>query len=206
MKSFDTPSRKSGRPLSFDREDALEKAMLLFWASGYETTSISDLTLAMGVSPPSLYTAFGNKQQLFIEAMHRYVGDRAVFERSMVQAPTAREAVAEMLRGAALLYTGKTTPPGCLLASAAATGSQDAAEVRKAVAAERRSMREIIIRRIGVDVAKQILSSKTPASALADLILAITQGMSVLARDGADRDSLLRVAEAANGIWGGYQI
>lgn len=206
MKSVDTPPRKSGRPLSFDREDVLEKAMLLFWASGFETTSISDLTLAMGVTAPSLYTAFGNKQQLFMEAMRRYVGDRAAFERSMIQAPTAREAVAEILRGAALLYTGETTPPGCLLASAAATGSPDAAEVREAVAAERRSMRDIIVRRIEADVAKQILLSDTPAGVLADLILAITQGMSVLARDGADRDSLLRVAEAANGIWGGYQI
>ncbi|SDW41403.1 TetR/AcrR family transcriptional regulator [Roseicitreum antarcticum] len=180
--------------------------MLAFWDSGYETTSISDLTAAMGVTAPSLYAAFGNKQQLFMEAMRRYAGDRVAFEQAMRQAPSAREAVAGMLRGAAELYTGDTTPRGCLLASAAATGSPDASEVRAAVAAERREVREIIMRRILVDIAQGHLAPDTPAPMLADLTLAVTQGMSVLARDGADRESLLAVAEAATASWGHYEV
>ncbi len=201
MKSAGTSPRKTGRPLSFDREEVLEKAMLAFWESGYETTSIADLTAAMGVTAPSLYAAFGNKQQLFLEAMQRYAGDRTALEKEMSSAPTAREAVAEMLRGAAMLYTGEETPPGCLLASAAATGSPEAAEVRAAVAAERQELRDILIRRIKVDIASGIMPSNTRPATLADLTLAVAQGMSVLARDGADRASLLAVADMAIAGW-----
>lgn len=206
MKEVQAHNRKTGRPLSFNREEVLHKAMLAFWQSGYETTSISDLTAAMGVTAPSLYAAFGNKQRLFLEAMQRYSGDRSAFEKAMADAPTARKAVAAMLRGAAMLYTGETTPPGCLLASAAATGSPDAAEVREAVAAERRRVRDIIVRRITADIAQGHLSPDTPAAVIADLTLAITQGMSVLARDGADRHSLLAVAEAATASWVIYEV
>jgi AcrR family transcriptional regulator len=206
MKLSETSSRKTGRPLSFDREDVLERAMLAFWASGYETTSISDLTAAMGITAPSLYTAFGSKQALFLEAMHRYVGDRTALAKAMADAPTAREAVAEMLRGAAVLYTGETTPPGCLLASATATGSPEAAEVRKAAAAERRNLRDVIVRRIEVDIANGAMSADTPAATLADLALAVMQGMSVLARDGADRARLLALAETATLGWGNFEV
>lgn len=205
MKHAQTSRRKTGRPLSFDRDIVLEKAMQAFWDSGYETTSISDLTAAMGITAPSLYAAFGNKQQLFLEAMRRYTGDRVALEQAMSQAPTARAAIAGMLRGAAELYTGDTTPRGCLLASAAATGSPDASEVREAVAAERREVRDLIIRRITVDIEQGHLAPDTPAHVLADLAVAVTQGMSVLARDGADRKSLLAVAEAATSIWGDYE-
>jgi AcrR family transcriptional regulator len=206
MKQAQTPPRKTGRPLSFDREAALEKAMRAFWESGYETTSIADLTTAMGVTAPSLYTAFGNKQQLFIEAMRRYVGDRAAMEQSMSAAPTSRTAVIDMLRGAAVLYTGNATPRGCLLASAAATGSPDAAEVRAAVAAERRAVRDIVIRRIEADIAQGHMSPDTPVAVLADLVIAVTQGMSVLARDGVERDRLIAVADAATAIWSIYEM
>lgn len=201
MEIDQTPPRKLGRPLSFDREAALEKAMLAFWSSGYETTSVSDLTAAMGVTPPSLYAAFGSKQQLFIEAMRRYAGDPAVLEQRMMQAPTAKDAVAEMLHGAAVLYTGATTPPGCLLASAAATGSTDAAEVRAAIAAERRAIREILMRRISADAERGLSVPRFPPGVLADLAIAVLQGMSVLARDGGGRDALMAVADASLLCW-----
>lgn len=206
MKQTNVPPRKTGRPLSFDPEHVLKKAMLAFWKSGYETTSISDLTAAMGVTAPSLYAVFGNKQQLFIEAMRLYVGDRAAWEQTLYDVPTAREAVAGMLRGAALLYTGDATPPGCLLASAAATGSPEATEVRAAVTAERFAVRDIIIHRIEEDIVRHHLSPDTPAIILANLALAVTQGMSVLARDGADRGILLAVADASMKSWAQYEV
>jgi AcrR family transcriptional regulator len=201
MKQDGTLARKTGRPLSFDREAVLGQAMLTFWRSGYETTSIADLTTAMGLTAPSLYAAFGNKQQLFIEAMRRYAGDPAALEQTMQRAPTARQAVADMLRGAAVLYTGDSTPPGCLLASAAATGSPEAATVRTAIATERHRIREIIRRRVMADVDAGQLPPDTVPDVLADLAIAVTQGMSVLARDGAPRKTLLAVAEAALQGW-----
>lgn len=201
MKQVVGQPRKTGRPLSFDTDEALERAMLAFWRSGYETTSIADLTAAMGVTPPSLYAAFGNKQALFLAAMRRYAGDPDALEQAMARAPTARQAVADMLHGAAVLYTGECTPPGCLLASAAATGSPDAAEVRAAVSAERRRIRQIVERRIIADIAAGQLPAETASAPLADLAIAVMQGMSVLARDGATREHLIAVGEAALNAW-----
>lgn len=201
MKDPLTQPRKTGRPLSFDKDTALEKAMLAFWESGYETTSISDLTVAMGVTAPSIYTAFGDKKQLFLEAMRRYAGDPADLKEALNRAPTAKDAIAQMMEDAARLYTGDATPRGCLLASAAATGSKNAADVRDAVTRERRAIRAVIIERIERDVELELLSPDTNAPVLADTALAVTQGMSVLARDGADRNALLAVAQASLNGW-----
>ena len=193
--------RKTGRPLSFDREAALEKAMLLFWESGYETTSVSDLTAEMGITAPSLYAAFGDKKRLFLEAMRRYAGDPGELAEALAEAPTSRDAVLAMLENVARLYTGDSTPRGCLLASAVATGSKGAADVRQAAAKERRAIRAIILDRIEADVERGVLPPGTDPGPLADLALAVTQGLSVLARDGADRDTLLAVARASISGW-----
>ncbi|TNY31681.1 TetR/AcrR family transcriptional regulator [Pelagovum pacificum] len=201
MKESVTHRRKTGRPLSFDRDAALEKAMLAFWESGYETTSISDLTAAMGVTAPSIYAAFGDKKRLFLEALRRYAGDPADLEDIFDRAPTAREAVSRMLENAAKLFTGDLTPRGCLLASAVATGSKDAADVRDAAAQERRAIQQIVARRITRDVEHGLLPQTTRADVLANLAITVTQGMSVLARDGADRETLLDVARAAMVGW-----
>jgi AcrR family transcriptional regulator len=201
MESTPAPRRKTGRPLSFDRDAALEKAMLAFWESGYETTSISDLTAAMGVTAPSIYAAFGDKKRLFLEALRRYAGDPEDLEKAFATAPTARHAVAEMIENAARLFTGEATPRGCLLASAVATGSKDASDVRDAAAQERRVIRSIIINHIERDIERGILPPSTRSKVLADLALAVTQGMSVLARDGASRETLLKVAQASMASW-----
>jgi len=201
MEKTSAPRGKTGRPLSFDRDEALEKAMLTFWESGYETTSISDLTTAMGVTAPSIYAAFGDKKRLFLEALRRYAGNPGDLENAMELAPTARDAVANLLENAARLFTGDATPRGCLLASAAATGSKAAADVRDAAAKERRIIRAIVVKRIEVDIERGLLPEATRSEVLADLALAVTQGMSVLARDGADRETLLEVARVSMEGW-----
>lgn len=206
METVDTARRKTGRPLSFDREAALDKAMLAFWRGGYETTSVADLTKAMGLTPPSLYAAFGNKQHLFLAAMLRYAGDRNALDKAFQRAPTARDAVRVMLQNAVVLFTGEVTPPGCLLASAAASGSAEAEPVRQALAADRRMVRDIVRRRIVSDIATGTLAPGTPSEALADLVVAVVQGLSVLARDGADRKALQAVADAALHSWSAYEI
>lgn len=201
MKDPLNPRRKTGRPLSFDRDDVLEKAMLAFWEGGYETTSISDLTAAMGVTAPSLYAAFGDKKRLFLEAMRLYAGDRDAFRETVRAAPSAKAAVTDMLENAAVLYTGEVTPKGCLLASAAATGSVGAADVREAVADERRAIRSVLVERIEADVAANLMPQNTCPGVLADLAIATAQGLSVLARDGAGRDALLAVARTSVASW-----
>src|SRR6478609_6768993 len=95
---MESVSKVRGRPRSFDREAALERAMLLFWEHGYEATSLSQLTSAMGITPPSLYAAFGDKQALFLEAVDRYIARGGTDTGSLMgDAKTAREAVARFL-------------------------------------------------------------------------------------------------------------
>jgi AcrR family transcriptional regulator len=121
--------RKLGRPLSFNRDMALRQAMLTFWRYGYETASVADLTAAMGISAPSLYAAFGDKRRLFLEAMRLYAGDANLASAALDVAPTSRDAARELMIGAAIAYTGEDTPKGCLLASATASGSAQAADL-----------------------------------------------------------------------------
>ncbi|NPD67803.1 TetR/AcrR family transcriptional regulator (plasmid) [Lichenicola cladoniae] len=202
MKKVETAKRRTGgRPLSFDREVALRRAMHLFWRYGYEGTSLHALTEALGVTPPSIYTAFGDKKQLFLEAMRRYAGDPADMENSLAAAQTARDAVHEMLVTAAIAFTGETTPKGCLLASATASGSQASADVRSAVSEVRRGIAMRLAHRIDQDIAVGKLPALTNAAALSDLILAVVQGMSVLARDDAPRERLLALAEQFMLAW-----
>ena len=197
------PRRKAGRPLSFDRDTALEQAMLTFWRHGYETTSIADLTAAMGVTAPSLYTAFGDKKRLFLEAAHRYAGDPAAMARAIDGAPSAYDAASGMLTAAAVAYTGDATPRGCLLASATASCSAASADVQDAIAAIRRSIAGQLRVRIDRDVASGALPPETDAVALTGLVMAITQGMSTLARDGAPRAALLALVAVALQGWPG---
>jgi AcrR family transcriptional regulator len=187
--------------LSFDRDAALEQAMLSFWRHGYETTSIADLTAAMGITAPSLYAAFGDKKRLFLEAMHRYAGDPADMKRRLAGASTARDAMHDMLVSAAVAFTGELTPRGCLLASATASGPDASADVRSAVTEVRRDIGTCLVDRIDQDVAAGILPATTNASALSDLAIAVVQGMSVLARDDVPRDRLLALAEQAMLAW-----
>lgn len=195
--------RKTGRPLSFDRDVALEQAMLTFWRHGYETTSIVDLTTAMGVTAPSLYAAFGDKKRLFLEAMRRYAGDPVARAKAIGTAASAREAASDMLVGAATAFTDQITPPGCLLASAAASGSTGAADVRQAIADIRGTITTQLGERIERDIAAGVLPDDTDAAALAGLVLAVIQGMSVLARDGTSRGALVDIANAALKAWPG---
>lgn len=196
-----TERRRTGRPLSFDREAALEQAMLAFWRHGYETTTVADLTAAMGITAPSLYAAFGDKRRLFLEAMRRYAGDPAELERRLAAAPTARDAVRDMLATAATAFTGASTPRGCLLASATASGSEASADVRSAVSEVRRDIATYLVDRIDRDVETGMLPASTNAAALSDLILTVVQGMSVLARDDVPRERLLALAEQAMSAW-----
>ena len=195
------PRRKTGRPLSFNRDAALQKAMLMFWRHGYETTSVADLTTAMGITAPSLYTAFGDKKRLFLEAAQRYAGDPEVMAQTIDGAPTAYAAAHEMLTAAAIAYTGDATPRGCLLASATASGSAASADVQSAIADIRGSIAQRLGARVNRDIAAGVLPAETDAAALAGLVMAVTQGMSTLARDGLPRAGLLAIVETALQGW-----
>ena len=194
-------ARRPGRPLSFDRDAALDKAMLLFWRHGYEGTSLNDLTATMGVTPPSIYTAFGDKKRLFLEAVNRYLSGPVTSERIIVEAPTARDAASGLLRAAALGFTGETTPAGCLLASSAISGSAAAVDVQQELAALRRGIEARLRQKIVDAIDAGELAGGAEPDALAGHVMAVIQGMSTLARDGAAREKLLAIAELAMLAW-----
>lgn len=194
--------RRRGRPLSFDRDAALSTAMHLFWRHGYETTSVAELTAAMGITPPSLYAAFGDKKQLFLEAVDRYVNHGSVTALGLIEdAVTARDAATALLRGSAIAFTGADTPPGCLVASAAISVSEAASDVRTALGGIRSDIETALQRKAAQDVSEGRLPTDTDARALAATIIAVIQGMSTLAKDGADRSKLLAIADTAIQAW-----
>lgn len=202
MESSALAPRRVGRPLSFDREAALEQAMKLFWRHGFESTSIAELTKAMGITPPSLYAAFGDKHRLFRETVDRYLGGGVTaIEADISGAATARAAAHNLLTAAAIGDTGEDTPPGCLLASSIVSCSPGADDVRQELAVLRTGIEAALRSRIERDIADGLLPGESDAEGLAGHVFAVVQGMSTLAKDGARRDKLLRIAENAMAAW-----
>ncbi|MFE1945130.1 TetR/AcrR family transcriptional regulator [Streptomyces massasporeus] len=193
-------TRPRGRPRSFDRETALEKALLAFWEHGYEATSVSDLTRVMDIGAPSLYAAFGDKRSLFEEVVRVYGTRYGSFtDRALAEEPTARAAVERTLREAATAYTEPGHPHGCLVVHAAANCSN--LEVEQSLRDRRNANIAAFESRIRADVAAGVLPPTTDAAALARHTGAMIQGMSQQARDGASREELEAVAEIALSIW-----
>ena len=135
METLEAPAvKRLGRPLSFDRDKALHAAMLLFWQTGYETTSVAELTYAMGITAPSLYTAFGDKESLFLECLEKYANPGPKTTPELIaEAPSARLAAQQLLELSARWFTQKDAPAGCLVASAASSGSVTSQRVRAAL-------------------------------------------------------------------------
>ncbi|MFI1365539.1 TetR/AcrR family transcriptional regulator [Streptomyces griseochromogenes] len=193
-------SRSRGRPRSFDRATALEKALMAFWKHGYEATSVSDLTRIMGIGAPSLYAAFGDKRTLFEEVVRVYADTHGAFgDRALAEEPTARAAVERTLREAAAEYTDPAHPYGCLVVHAATNCTSP--EIEQLLRERRNAGIGALESRIRADVAEGRLPAGTDAAALARHAGAMIQGMSQQARDGAGRAELEALAEIAMAIW-----
>jgi AcrR family transcriptional regulator len=176
--------------------------MQLFWRRGYEATSISDLTAAMGINPPSLYSAFGDKERLFLEAVERYQSAHAgsmtcVFETEV----SARNAIAHLLESVATDATRPDTPPGCMVITAATNCSASAAHIQAALADYRAKTVTNIRARLDRAVAEGELSATTDTASLARFYATVIQGMTIQARDGVTREELLAVGAAAMQAW-----
>ena len=202
-----TPAAKAarkprGRPLSFDRDAALETAMHVFWERGYEAASIADLTSAMGITPPSLYTAFGDKEQLFLEAIERYaLGYGSAGARALDEEPTARGAIERWLLEAANELTQPCHPKGCMVVMAATNCSAAAERVQDALLLRRTEAIANVGRRIQGGIDSGELPPDTDAKDLANFYATIYQGMSMQAKDGATHESLVATVRTAMRSW-----
>ena len=198
--------RKIGRPLSFDRDLALEQAMLLFWRHGYEATSLMKLTEAMGVTAPSIYAAYGDKKSLFRQAVARYLGHPRAPAEAVTAAESATAAARWLLEGAVATFTGDGMPPGCLLASSAIAVSDDAEDLRRELAGIRLGIEAALRDKITADVVRGALPADTDAVTLAAYVTSIIQGLSTQARDGATREKLMNVVQFALRAWPGTSL
>ena len=190
-----------GRPREFDTDAALEKAMRLFWAKGYEGTSVADLTETLGISKPSLYAAFGDKQSLFRAALERYAAGPAGYVAAALGKPTAREVAEQLLKGAADLQASPRNPCGCLTVNGAIACGNEAEPVRQALNAHRTAGVSLLRRRFEQAKLRHDLPKDSDPAALACFVAAVVYGMAVLASGGASRKELDQVTRTAMKAW-----
>ena len=137
-----------GRPREFDVDEALDRALGVFWRRGYEGASLPELTEAMGINRPSLYAAFGNKEALFRRAIERYVEGPACHFREALGEPTARAVVERVFRGTVDLLTDAGNPPGCFLVQGALACGDAADPIRRELVERREAGVEALARAI----------------------------------------------------------
>jgi AcrR family transcriptional regulator len=190
-----------GRPRGFDMEQALNRALEVFWRKGYEGASVSELTAAMGINPPSLYAAFGNKEGLFCKALDRYVETNDEFLREALARPKAKDGITALLAKTAEALTGKSTPRGCLLVQGIAGAGDHAECIRDQLSARRAANEKTVRDRLRRAKEEGELPSSTDPAALARFISTVMQGMAVQAAGGASRKDLEAVAATAMAAW-----
>jgi AcrR family transcriptional regulator len=190
-----------GRARAFDADEALERAMIVFWTKGYEAASLSDLTEAMGINRPSLYAAYGNKQELFRKALERYGDGPSSYERKALAHATARGVAEGLPRGAADVQTDPNTPAGCLATLGTTYCADDSSTVGKMVIASRVAGHAAIRERLERARAEGDLPADADPKALTHYLGTVVCGMAVLAASGATRDELERVIELTMRAW-----
>lgn len=190
-----------GRPRVFDMDQALERALEVFWRKGYEGASIADLTSAMGINPPSLYSAFGNKEALFCRTLDRYEAKHEASWNEALSAPTAYGAIKRLLMSSAASLGDKRNPPGCLMVQAALCGGEECDTVRKELNKRRDASIGLIRSRLKRAKREGDLPAGADPASLARYVATVLHGMAVQAAGGASRKELERVAETALRVW-----
>ena len=190
--------KAGGRPRGFDRDAALARAMELFWARGYEGVSISDLAAVTGLHPPSLYSAFGDKKRLFLEAVDTYQGSEGGFmAEALAHSGSARDVIEALLRGAVESYTRPGAPAGCMVVLGATNCAVASQDVQDDLSARRVSGRGAIAARLARGAVDGDFTEGADPLAIADLVTAVLHGLSIAARDNVAADRMHAMVDAA---------
>ena len=193
-----------GRPRSFDRDAALAAAMKTFWRFGYEGASMAALTEAMGINSPSLYAAFGSKEALFKEAVQLYLATEDEKTRStLADQPTARGAVESMFRRSVANLTDPAGCRGCLLVLGDSNAAPEHGGIHRYLAQRRKEIQGAIEERIRRGIADGDVSAGADVKVISAFLMTVLQGLSLRARDGAAREAMLQIADAAMAAWDG---
>jgi AcrR family transcriptional regulator len=196
-------SAPRGRPREFSVDEALAQALRVFWTKGYEGASMTDLTEAMGITRPSLYAAFGNKEELFKKTLDLYERDKLAYVRAALEAPTARGVAERFLQGALEMQTTGSDPRGCLgVISSTACGSE--AESIRAEVIQRRASSDAAMReRFRRAKAEGDFPDHVDPDAIVSYLGAVVQGLCIQAGNGASADELRRLVETTLNLWPG---
>jgi AcrR family transcriptional regulator len=190
-----------GRPREFDIDQALDRALYVFWRKGYEGTTLPDLTKAMGINRPSLYAAFGSKEGLFRKALDRYAEGPAAYVREALNEPTARAVARRLLSGTIDVVTARRNPRGCLMVQGALVCGEAAESVRRELVSRRLAGEAALRKRFQRALSEGDLPVGSRPADLARYIIAVVHGIAVQAAGGASRAELRRVAALALRAW-----
>jgi AcrR family transcriptional regulator len=193
--------KQLGRPREFDAELVLQKAMIVFWHQGYEGASLTDLTIAMGISRKSVYAAFGSKEKLFKQALQRYTDGPAAYVVDALRAPTAREVAARFLAGAARATTQADSPAGCLGVQGALAAGDAGSAARNALIEWRADGQVLLRDRFSQAVGAGDLPPDTDPDFIARYVMTTGNGIAVQAATGATREQLQAVVDATLRHW-----
>ena len=186
-----------GRPRGFDPDHALEQAMRVFWAKGYEGASLTDLTEAIGITRSSMYAAFGNKDELFRRVVERYTEGPASYGTRALSEPTARRVAESILRGAAAASTSREAPHGCLGVQAALSAGDNGLIAQKVLVDWRQDGAARLESRFLRARAEGDLPETEDPRTLATFITTVAYGIAVQAATGKSEAELRRVADVA---------
>lgn len=194
----DSGKRSRGRPRAFDRDAALVTALDVFWAKGYTQTTVADLCSAIGINPPSLYAAFGNKATLFLEAVRHYESShwREPAERLMAN-PDVREAIGNFFQEAATLLISPDAPCGCMTVVTALNISESETEVIDELKKMRNATTEMFTQRLRIALQQRQIPLDTNVPVLALAFTAFLEGMSLQAREGIYLADLMGIGNLA---------
>jgi AcrR family transcriptional regulator len=192
-----------GRPREFDADLALDRALRVFWRRGYEGTTLPHLTEAMGINRPSLYAAFGSKEELFRKALDRYAEGPAAFLREALNEGTARAVAERLLDGLIQVVTDRRNPRGCLMVQGALACGEAAESVRRELVSRRLASEEAVRERFERAAAEGELPGNVDPADLGRYVVTVMHGIAVQAAGGASREELRRVKEMAMRAWPG---
>jgi AcrR family transcriptional regulator len=191
----------SGRTRQFDADEALDRALEVFWKRGYAGASLPELTRAMGINRPSLYAAFGNKEQLFRKALDRYQTGPNSFLTEALREPTARAVAEAVFSGFVRMQRDRDNPRGCLIVSGALACGEEAETVRRELSRLRRGVVTALRERFGRAVREGDLPAGMDCATLARYVATVLNGLAVQAASGATQTELRRVSAVALRAW-----
>ena len=190
-----------GRPRQFDMDEALDQALHVFWEKGYEGASMPDLTKAMGINRPSIYAAFGNKEELFRAALDRYTEKASACAQEQLNETTARKSIERFMRGVVENSVNPKHPRGCLLVQGALACGEEAEPIRKELASRRGNLEIILRKRLERGKKEGDLVKTADAVGLARFFATLIQGIAVQTAGGATRKELEAIVQTAFQAW-----